>query len=350
MNPRIDSSPLLPALTVLLILLPQLAFASANAVDCLKFSRNLRVGISGNDVQALQLILNRDPATRISESGVGSPGNETEYFGMKTRLAVIKFQELYATEILAPVSLIKGTGMVGAGTRAKLSLLCSGTSSLKNDPFISTNTSISPAPSLKDSAVSAYPSQIYHYPPNNVPPYIMWPSSYAVPEGGKFTIKGGGFAPDGNIVVIGDLKISATPVSLNTLEATIPKDAKKGKFALTIINTKGTSNKSFIVITAPGALAPKITSVTPTSGLLGTLVTVTGENFSSDWNEVRAGGQSITGTVSADGKSLTFTASLPIPGVSSGTDVPNVDVKFPLWFYIVNPNGVSGTSIFTIKV
>ncbi len=89
----------------------------------INFNRNLKMGMSGSDVKQLQIILNRDPATRVSIVGAGSPGRETYYFGSATFNAVMLFQTKYASEILWPVGIYRANGFVGPQTRSKLNTM-----------------------------------------------------------------------------------------------------------------------------------------------------------------------------------------------------------------------------------
>ena len=87
------------------------------------FERWLKRGMSGDDIKCLQIILNSDSDTKLAESGAGSPGEETNYFGPLTRAAVIKFQEKFSSDVLAPWGLNRGTGFIGSTTTTKLNSL-----------------------------------------------------------------------------------------------------------------------------------------------------------------------------------------------------------------------------------
>ena len=80
------------------------------------FLRNLSMGMVGVDVQRLQQFLNQNHFT-VSQSGAGSSGQETIFFGPKTYQALISFQEFYKDKILTPLGLTAGTGYFGDQTR-----------------------------------------------------------------------------------------------------------------------------------------------------------------------------------------------------------------------------------------
>jgi len=84
------------------------------------FDTNLSQGSSSKDVMYLQMALNVNSDTQLAASGVGSAGNETEFFGPLTRAAAVKYQEKFTSEILTPVGLSSGTGFVGPSTRSHL--------------------------------------------------------------------------------------------------------------------------------------------------------------------------------------------------------------------------------------
>jgi hypothetical protein len=81
-----------------------------------KLVKTLKFGMTSEDVKRLQIVLNKDPYTRVSTTGLGSPGKESTYFGTKTLIAVKKFQQKYSSYILTPNGLKKPNGIVGKST------------------------------------------------------------------------------------------------------------------------------------------------------------------------------------------------------------------------------------------
>ena len=79
----------------------------------------LKKGSTGAQVKTLQQMLNMDAETRVAASGLGSPGNETTFFGAATLSAVQKFQVKWGIAKAGDV----GYGNVGPMTRAKLNTL-----------------------------------------------------------------------------------------------------------------------------------------------------------------------------------------------------------------------------------
>ncbi len=76
-----------------------------------QFERNLGPGSVGEDVKRLQEWLNKN-GFKVAESGLGSLGNETTYFGDKTKQAIISYQ---FSRKIDPAS-----GFFGPKTRAVL--------------------------------------------------------------------------------------------------------------------------------------------------------------------------------------------------------------------------------------
>ncbi|GEM_PF-1776210 len=87
-------------------------FHSPVVVNNYIFLHDLRIGSKGEDVRNLQRYLN-GKGFIISTSGLGSPSNESDYFGSLTKAALIKFQNNYRAQLGIP----QGTGYFGPLTR-----------------------------------------------------------------------------------------------------------------------------------------------------------------------------------------------------------------------------------------
>ncbi len=106
------------------------------------FTRGLTIGVTGEDVMCLQKYLNSE-GFLVSPTGAGSPGNETMYFGPRTKKAVALWQ---AANGVAPTA-----GYFGKISRAKYSTVTAKEPSL---PLVSPPPPPSLPVELSPSAVS----------------------------------------------------------------------------------------------------------------------------------------------------------------------------------------------------
>lgn len=92
--------------------------AEVPVVDTFKytFTKTMKRGEKGADIVALQHVLKLEGCYPLDTTFTG-------FFWDKTYAGVVKFQEKYASDILKPLKLTKGTGYVGSATLKKLNEL-----------------------------------------------------------------------------------------------------------------------------------------------------------------------------------------------------------------------------------
>jgi peptidoglycan hydrolase-like protein with peptidoglycan-binding domain len=91
----------------------QLTQVEQQVQEIIRFTKTLRKGAANEEVTRLQEFLKTDPQ-------VYPEGLVTGYFGTITEKAVKKFQEKHAGDILKPLGLSQGTGVVGTKTIEKM--------------------------------------------------------------------------------------------------------------------------------------------------------------------------------------------------------------------------------------
>lgn len=332
----------------LVVLFPHVSIAAT-------FLRNLSEGDTGTDVQLLQKILNQNEQTVVALSGPGSTGNETMYFGAATRGAVVRFQNLYASQILKPAGLTVGTGFVGPSTRAMLDVFAHTLTS----PSVSTPEPTQ-APSVPGVAYSATLPGAVDIPnttglgnltqfdifsdEDNDTVQVAFLSSNAGMHGSSLTITGTGFDLTNNTVHVGPHTISnVAATSAHSLTVAIPYTIPVGVYDLEVSNSKGISKSAaFFVVTQTTASAPTITSVSPSVASFGDEVTIMGTNFTATGNMVYGTLGVFSNLSSVDGTTITVELKAPshLAELESLFEIDE-EHQFTTYVMVANTNGVS---------
>lgn len=234
-----------------------------HAGSCAQLSSNLKWGAKGEQVRVLQQMLNKNKATQVAALDVGSPGMEGTFFGKATYVAVKKYQELHAEELLIPQQLKTGTGYVGNATRALL-----------NKEFCSEQ-------QIKESSIEEKIAAL---------------KADVIARQGSQTSK--------------EVPVLPTPVG----------------------NTQSQTK------------TPKISSVSPLVGNMGTTVTLSGENFAPS-NDILTTTWRFNNVASSDGKTLSFVITAD---KNLLTQAGTITKDLP--FTIVVRSGTQFSNVVTLKL
>ena len=303
--------------------------------EAFTFLSNLKLGDSHPDVIELQKALNSDPRTRVAKTGPGSQGSETYYFGPLTRSAVLRFQEVYKSEILSPIGLLSPTGYVGPLTRLQLNRLSSASKTAVNPTQVPQSVLLPsnvPQISLEGGGVTLVPNPV---------PVLYKISPYFVLREEKINLEGTSFAENNEVYIDGVFVFNARANTLGTkIEIIVPDSLTLGEHKVYIKNKSGSIERQslevkFILVDEKPVL-PEITSITPFQARQSELVTIKGKNFSESENVIFSLLGNTHELISADGQTLQFKPTdfsdfYRLDSVPRGSKI-----SVPIYFYVLS--------------
>jgi len=132
--------------------------------------------------------------------------------------------------------------------------------------------------------------------------------------GATVTISGTDFSTTttDNVVKFNGVTATVTTATSTALTVTVPTGATTGKISVTINGTNAVSSSDFSVI-----IPPTITSFAPTSGVVGSTITITGTNFST--TSIADNIVKINGTLATVTAATATTLTITVPtGATTG--------------------------------
>lgn len=339
------------------------------STNCVSLSRDISLGSRGSDVTSLQTFL-------LNQNYPGSGSwMVTGYFGPATAQAVRNYQSQQR---------LLSSGSVDGATRAAIARAsCQsaqsgayGTNSYQAYPW----NNYSNSGNLYNNYSNLYGNSGNFY--NNNYSYNtlgnLALTSLSVNTGfigSVVTIYGTGFDAYNNIVNFGTIQIGGLPSNGNSITFNVPPSATGGSVDIRVVNSRGTSNPLTFTVNAyaipcglfgsygcgsygypnynygygsnpdPYAIsAPVISFLSPSSGGVGTALSVFGSGFTATGNSVRFGTGVIANLNSPDGRSVSITIPARLTGF--GTQVLTLGTYN---VSVVNGAGLASNSLpFTV--
>ncbi len=255
---KIQTSHRLDFLTKIIVIIFVLCLFVPSVTFARNFLRTLKVGDYGEDVYFIQKVLNFNPATQVAQNGPGSPGHESLYFGTGTKTALIKFQNLYASDVLKPAGLSWGTGFAGWYTLKKINAV-----SDNYQKNLQTSASVASSTATSTSHVASHGVSSY--------PVIDSVSPTSFGNGDTVQIKGHNFTQDNTVLVsteddsrfthIASYDMTSMSFSMNVSLSTIMEKQWSGLSAQTRANAIAflISKNEFVTGPVAGAAYVKAT-------------------------------------------------------------------------------------------